>query len=78
MPGERYAPIPLDALPAMIGKPVHLSWARPGCHWILDAIDADTLLLRTPKSGRRITAKAADARYVRRFQPQTKETRDDR
>lgn len=67
---DPYVPIPPDDLPRMRGKPIHLSWARHGCTWVLHAIEGDTLHLITPKTGKRITAKAADAQYTRKHQPQ--------
>jgi hypothetical protein len=53
----------------MIGKPIHLAGARPGCVWILERIEGDVMLLRTPKTRRPFSAKADRALYVRRLEP---------
>ena len=62
-------PIPREALPQMIGKPIHLSWARNGARWILRRIEGDTLHLETPRTHCTRTAKAGDARYIRALEP---------
>ena len=62
-------PIPAAELPEMIGKGIHLSWANKGCIWILDRIEGDTLHMHTPRSKKRFVGKAADARYVRQYEP---------
>lgn len=62
-------PIPAEALPSMVGKPIHLAWADKGCVWILDRIDGDALHLRASQSGRTLIGKATDACYTRRYQP---------
>jgi exoribonuclease R len=62
-------PIPADKLKDMLDQPIHLSWANPGCVWILKAIEGDTVLLETPKTKRTRRANAADACYVRRLEP---------
>lgn len=61
--------IPPADLPRMVGQPIHLAWAKKGCVWILRSIEGDTLHLETPKTGRRSTAAAKDACYVRRLAP---------
>jgi len=62
-------PIPRDDLPRMVGKPVHLVWANPACVWILIGVDGERLELMTPKTGKRLVGRAADARYARQHEP---------
>ncbi len=62
-------PIPAGLLEDMIGQPIHLSWANPGCVWILQAIKGDEIFLETPKTKKTRWAKAKDACYVRRLEP---------
>jgi len=61
--------IPPDDLPRIVGQPIHLSWAKKGCVWILSSIEGDTLHLETPKTCRKRTAKVSEACYVRRLEP---------
>lgn len=69
-PPAPFFPIPADKLPGMVGRVIHLAWARPGARWRLERVEGDTLRLLAVKSGRRLTAKAADACYVRSDEPQ--------
>jgi hypothetical protein len=64
-----YVPIPPDKLPHMVGKGIHLTWARRGCVWRLERIEGDTLHLYTPETKKRMTAKASDALYTRAHEP---------
>lgn len=70
-------PIPLAKLPEMIDKPIHLSWAWRGTVWILRKIhwgrDYATITVETPKTHKIRTAKAGDACYVRRYDPNKQE-----
>jgi hypothetical protein len=61
--------IPKEELPKMIGKGIHLSWAKPGCIWILDSINGEMLKLHTPMTGKRVEAEAKDALYTRKNEP---------
>ena len=61
--------IPLADLPKMLGKPIHLAWARPGDVWILDAIDGDEIRLHTPKTHKRRVDYVRNACYARRYTP---------
>jgi hypothetical protein len=65
-------PIPQDDLPRMVGKAIHLRWAKRGCVWVLTKIEGEVLHLRTPKTGRPLTGKAKDACYTRAHEPKTK------
>lgn len=67
-------PIPLAKLPEMIDKPIHLSWAWRGTVWILRKIDGTTITVETPKTHKIRTAKAGDACYVRRYDPNKQES----
>ena len=64
-------PIPTADLPGMVGKPIHLAWAKRGCVWILNRIEGDLLHLHTPTTKRPTTAKAADACYTRKNAPES-------
>ena len=64
-----FIPIPADNLPAMVGKPIHFSWAKNGCVWILRRIEGDKLHCYTPKSLKPFVGNAADACYTRRHEP---------
>lgn len=66
---EPLLPIPSTELPNFIGKRIHLSWAPPGCTWVLKQIDGNTLYLETPKTKKKLTAHARDALYIRRYEP---------
>ncbi len=70
-------PIPAEDLSKMIGKPIHLSWARNGARWILVSIEGGTIHLRTEKTNRLRTDKAENAMYVRRYE-RLKENDNDR
>lgn len=67
--------IPAVALPSMVGKPIHLAWAKGGCVWILTALEGDRIHVRTPKTGRRMTGNAADACYTRANQPRPQQVK---
>lgn len=58
-------PIPVDKLPRMIGRPIHLAWANPACVWILASLEGERMMLRTPKTGKILYANAKDACYSR-------------
>lgn len=63
-------PIPRDELPKMVGKLVHLSWARQnGMVWRLERIVGDVIYLRTPSTGKPLTARAGEACYTRKNEP---------
>lgn len=64
-----FIPIPCDKLPEMIGKPIHFSWAKSGCVWILQRIEGDNLHVYTPKTLKQFVGKASDACYTRRHEP---------
>lgn len=49
-----------------IGKPVHLDWAYAGAVWILDAIEGDMAILRTPKTGKLRKSPLHTLRYTRK------------
>lgn len=66
-------PIPLHKLPEMVNKPIHLSWAWRGTVWILRKIDGTTITIETLKTHKTRTAKAGDACYVRRYDPNKQE-----
>lgn len=63
-------PIPKDKLPDMLGKKIHLRWAKHGCVWNLLKINDDTIELITPSSRKQRTAKASDACYIRMHEPE--------
>ncbi len=68
---DRYKPIPPDALPSHVGKPLHLAWAcAPGFVWILERVEGEKLFLRTPKNNKKLVANAKDALYT---QPQMRQ-----
>lgn len=63
-------PIPRNELPKMVGKLVHLSWARSnGMVWRLERIEGDLIHLRTPSTGKPLTARAEEACYTRAHEP---------
>lgn len=62
-------PIQPKDLPAMVGKCIHLNWARAGCVWILERIEGDTMHLITPSTGKRRMAHINDACYTRKHDP---------
>ncbi len=63
-----FTPIPLNDLPSMVGKAIHLSWAYHGTVWILDKVEEDLLYLHTPKTGKKLTASVKDACYTRKYE----------
>ncbi len=51
-----------------LGQKYHLSWAQPGCVWILKGIGSTgEVLLETPKTRKQLTAKAADLRLTNKY-----------
>jgi hypothetical protein len=58
-------PIPVEDLPNMINRPIHLAWADPGCVWILVSVEGEKMTLRTPKTGRVRVSPVKDACYSR-------------
>jgi len=60
-------PIPESDLRAMIGKRVHLSWARVGCNWVLKEVIGDIATLETPSTGIKRKAKITDLVYTKRY-----------
>lgn len=76
--------IPEDKLESQVGKPVHLSWARPGAVWILKgfAVDMESVILvegykpgyvailDTPKTHKRRFEPVENLLYARRQEPQ--------
>jgi hypothetical protein len=58
-------PIPVDELPEMLGRPIHLAWANPACVWILVSLEGERMMLRTPKTKKTLYAQAKDACYSR-------------
>lgn len=72
--GNPLTPIPVDELPEMLGKLIHLSWAHKGCVWRLLKINGDQMELITPRTGRRRFAKVKDACYTRLHEPEPVET----
>lgn len=68
--GRPMVPISREDLPRMVGKQIHLSWARNGCVWQLMSIEGDKIHLRTPSTWRPRIADAKDACYIRLHEPQ--------
>lgn len=60
--------IPAEVLPGMVGRRVHLSWASPGCQWVLLGVSEDgkRVELETPTTYRRRTAHAADVQFTKK------------
>lgn len=49
-----------------IGKKYTLSWAQPGCVWVLKGIGSTgDIEMETPATKRKITAKAVDVRLLK-------------
>lgn len=66
----RYTRIPVEKLPEMVGKQVHLGWAsKPGFVWNLEKIEGNRLHLITPKTRKRITSSIHDAYYTINHKP---------
>jgi hypothetical protein len=68
---QPYIPIPAADLPRMVGKQIHLKWAKPGCTWRLEKVEGETLYLRTPKTGKAFLGRASDACYTRTHEPKS-------
>lgn len=58
----------------MIGKGIHLSWAKNGCIWILQKIDGEVMHLITPSSGKKRIDHIKNACYTRKHEPTPQET----
>lgn len=69
-----FPPIPPDELPAMVGKQVHVRWARSGCTWNLVKVEGRTATLRTPKTKRVITADISDLLYTHKHAHKVRST----
>lgn len=68
--GKPMERIPSEELPKLVGKSIHLMWAKKGCVWKLVKINPDgTILVMTPVGGKFRTAKACDACYTERHRP---------
>jgi len=59
------APIPVDKLTQMIGRPIHLRGVNPACVWILVSVTGELMTLRTPKTHRVIQSHVKNACYTR-------------
>ena len=70
MSNRPLVPIPLAALAGHVGRKVHLSWARPGCVWVLVSFTEETAVLRTRKSGKTRHAKTQNLCYTRADEPE--------
>ena len=53
----------------MVGRVVHVGRLKVGCVWVLESVEGDSVVLRTPKTGRRMRANRSDLYYVRRQEP---------
>lgn len=61
-------PIPPDKLPGLIGKWIHLAWARNECRFTLEKIEGERITVSTGqgRDKKLFTSKAGDARYMRK------------
>jgi hypothetical protein len=66
-------PIPTDKAECLIGKLVHVRWAKAGCCWRLLSISNGEAHLETPKTGRKLVVPIADLCYTRRDEPRETE-----
>jgi hypothetical protein len=65
-----FVPIPESSLPDMMGKRVHVSWARWGCTWELAKVDGRTATLRTPKTRKIVTTDISTLFYTKKHAPE--------
>ena len=70
-----FIPIPEDALPALIGKQVHVTWARHGCTWNLIGVKNGFATLMTPKTKRTVTTPISKLLYTKKHAPEGASTK---
>jgi len=60
-------PVPMPKLTGepIIGKKYHVSWAHPGCVWILKEINGDKCVMKTSRTKNLITVDKKDLRGLR-------------
>ncbi len=55
-----------EELPKFLKRTVHLTWTRPGAHWMLESIlDKERVIVQARVNGRRLLAKRTDLRKIR-------------
>lgn len=64
-----FVPIPEAALPSVMGKRVHVNWARWGCTWELIKVEGRMATLRTPKTRRIVTTDISTLFYTKKNAP---------
>jgi hypothetical protein len=62
---HKFVQIPENEIQQMIGKSVHVRWAKFGCVWKLVKVENGIATLRTPKTQKIITTKQSDLCFVR-------------
>jgi hypothetical protein len=64
-----FVPIPETALSSVMGKRVHVNWARWGCTWELIKVDGRVATLRTPTTRKIITTDISTLFYTKKHAP---------